>query len=52
MTGVVTSVAPNEVHVDIGAKQAGIVPVEELTDDPNAKVEDLVKKGTKLNFAS
>ena len=50
VTGVVTSVAPNEVHVDIGAKQAGIVPVEELTDDPNAKVEDLVKKGDEIEL--
>lgn len=49
--GVVTSVAPNEVHVDIGAKQAGIVPAEEMTDDPNAKLEDLVKKGDEIDLA-
>lgn len=48
--GIVTSVAPNEVHVDIGAKQAGIIPAEELTDDPNAKVEELVKKGDELDL--
>lgn len=51
VTGVVTSVAPNEVHVDIGAKQAGIVPAEELTDDPNAKIEDLVKKGDEIELS-
>jgi len=50
VTGVVTSVAPNEVHVDIGAKQAGIVPAEELTDDPTVKVEDMVKKGDTLEL--
>lgn len=51
VTGVVTSVAPNEVHVDIGAKQAGIVPAEELTDDPNAKIEGLVKKGDEIELS-
>ena len=50
VTGIVTSVAPNEVHVDIGAKQAGIIPAEELTDDPNVKIEDLVKKGDELSL--
>lgn len=51
VTGVVTSVAPNEVHVDISAKQAGIVPAEELTDDPNAKIEELVKKGDEIELS-
>ena len=48
--GIVTSVAANEVHVDIGAKQAGIVPAEEMTDDPNAKIEDMVKKGDEIDL--
>lgn len=50
VTGIVTSVAPNEVHVDIGAKQAGIIPAEELTDDPTVKIEDLVKKGDEIEL--
>ena len=50
VTGIVTSVAPNEIHVDIGAKQAGIVPAEEMTDDPNVKVEDMVKKGDEIEL--
>ncbi len=50
VTGVVTSVAPNEIHVDIGAKQAGIIPAEEMTDDPNVKIEDIVKKGDELEL--
>lgn len=32
--GIVTNVAPNELHVDVGAKQAGIVPASEISDDP------------------
>ncbi len=50
VTGVVTSVAPNEIHVDIGAKQAGIIPAEEMTDDPTVKIEDLVKKGDEIEL--
>lgn len=48
--GIVTTVAANEVHVDIGAKQAGIIPADELTDNPNLKVEDIVKKGDELDL--
>ena len=50
VTGVVTSVAPNEIHVDIGAKQAGIVPGDEFSDDPTAKIEELVKKGDEIEL--
>lgn len=48
--GVVTAIAPNEVQIDIGTKHAGFIPLSELTDDPSAKAEDLVKKGDELNL--
>ncbi len=48
--GIVTSIAPSEIQVDVGAKQAGFVPVSELTDDPNAKPEDIVKKGDEIDL--
>lgn len=48
--GIVTTVAANEVHVDIGAKQAGIISADELTDNPNLKIEDIVKKGDELDL--
>lgn len=48
--GIVTMVAPNEVHVDIGAKQAGIVPADELTDDPNQTTSDVVSKGDEIEL--
>ena len=35
-------------HVDLGTKHAGYIPVSELTDDPTAKVEDLVKIGDEI----
>lgn len=48
--GVVTSVSANEVTVDIGTKHTGFIKASELSDDPSAKVEDLVKKGDELNL--
>ncbi len=50
VTAVVTGIAPNEISVDIGTKHAGYVPLSELTDDPNAKAEDLVKVGDTLDL--
>ncbi|MEF9983583.1 MAG: bifunctional 4-hydroxy-3-methylbut-2-enyl diphosphate reductase/30S ribosomal protein S1 [Oscillospiraceae bacterium] len=50
ITGIVTSIAPNEITVDIGTKHAGYIPLSELTDDPTAKAEDLVKKGDELEL--
>lgn len=34
-----------EVVVEVGAKQTGYISREELTNDPNAKIEDIVKPG-------
>ncbi len=48
--GVVTSISTNEVTVDIGTKHTGFVKLSELSDDPSAKVEDLVKKGDELDL--
>ena len=48
--GIVTAVAPSEIQVDIGTKQTGFVKLEELTNDPSAKTEDLVKKGDELDL--
>lgn len=48
--GVVERITPNEIFVDVGRKQAGVVKLSELTDDPNAKIEDLVKVGDTLDL--
>ena len=50
VTAVVTSVAPNEIAVDIGTKHAGYVPLFEYTDDPNADLEALVKPGDEIEL--
>lgn len=48
--GVVTAVTPSEIQVDIGVKQTGFVKLDELTSDPTARAEDLVKKGDELDL--
>ncbi|MEE1075977.1 MAG: bifunctional 4-hydroxy-3-methylbut-2-enyl diphosphate reductase/30S ribosomal protein S1 [Acutalibacteraceae bacterium] len=48
--GVVERITPSEIFVDVGRKQAGVVKLNELTDDPNAKAEDLVKVGDTLDL--
>ncbi|HNX14988.1 MAG TPA: bifunctional 4-hydroxy-3-methylbut-2-enyl diphosphate reductase/30S ribosomal protein S1 [Oscillospiraceae bacterium] len=48
--GIVTAVYPGEVAVDIGRKHAGYIPLDELTNDPNAKTSDLVKVGDELTL--
>lgn len=50
VTAVVTGLFPNEISVDIGTKHAGYVPLAELTDDPNAKPEELVKIGDEIEL--
>ena len=48
--GVVVGIAPNEVYVDVGRKQAGFIPANELSNDPNAKPEDVVKIGDEIEL--
>ena len=50
VTGVVTRITPTEVHVDMGCKQTGYIPVDQLTDDPSAKPEDIVKVGDEIEL--
>ncbi len=48
--GTVISIAPNEVQVDVGRKQTGFIPVNELSNDPNVKPEDVVKIGDEVEL--
>ena len=41
----VVSVSKKEIVVEVGAKQTGYIVREELTNDPTAEVEDIVKVG-------
>lgn len=48
--GVVVGISPTEVYVDVGRKQAGFIPVNELSQDPSVKPEDIVKIGDELEL--
>lgn len=46
--GIVTSVADNEIHVDIGGKFTGIITYGEITDDPSVKLTEVYKPGDEI----
>jgi len=48
VTGTVLAINPTEVLVDVGAKQYAYIKLSELSDDPNAKPEDIVKVGDEI----
>ena len=48
VTGIVTSIGPTDVQVELGCKQAGYIAIDELSADPNAKPEDIVKVGDEI----
>lgn len=50
VTGTVLSINNNEVYVDLGTKQQGVIPVSEITDDPTKKVEDVVSVGDAIDL--
>ena len=44
----VVGINKNEAVVDLGIKQTGYIPLDELTNDPNATVGDIVKIGDEI----
>lgn len=48
--GTVVGIAPNEVFVDVGRKQAGFIPLDELSAVPVNNPEDVVKIGDELEL--
>ena len=47
--GVVIGITPTEVQVDIGNKYDGVIPFDELTNDPSADINELVKMGEEVD---
>ena len=47
--GVVIGITPTEVQVDIGNKYDGVIPFDELTNDPAADINALVKIGEEVD---
>lgn len=48
VTGVVTAITPTEVYVDLGTKHAGYISIDQISDDPNVKPEDIFKIGDEV----
>ena len=48
VVGVVTSVSQNEITLDLGAKTTGVIVHDKLTDDTQAKLEDMFKVGDEV----
>ena len=48
VVGTVAAIGATEISVDLGAKHSGYIPLDELTDNPDAKAEDLVKVGDEI----
>ncbi len=48
VTGTVVKITPTEVYVDLGFKSEGIIPSDELSEDPDVKCEDVVKVGDEV----
>ncbi|MCI2058891.1 MAG: bifunctional 4-hydroxy-3-methylbut-2-enyl diphosphate reductase/30S ribosomal protein S1 [Oscillibacter sp.] len=48
VTGIVTAITPTEVQVDVGAKQSAYIKLNELSDDPSVKPEDIVHVGDEI----
>ena len=46
--GIITSITPTEIHVDIGAKVTGILSHNDFSNDPSASFEDSYKVGDEI----
>ena len=49
VTGIVSSISPNEIHMDLGTKATGVVTKDQITDDPNAKLNEMFKIGDEFD---
>ncbi len=50
VTGLIVGITPTYIQVDIGTKHMGIIPLDELTDDPTAQAADVVKVGEEVEL--
>ncbi len=48
VTGTVAAITPTEIQVELGVKYPGSIPLSELSDDPDVKVEDVAKVGDEI----
>lgn len=48
VTGIVTRITSTDIHVDLGTKHAGFIPLSEYSDDPSVKPEDELTIGDEI----
>ncbi len=48
VTGVITSIGAAEIQLDLGAKVTGVIKLEQITDDPSAKLTEMFKIGDEV----
>jgi len=48
VSGIVTQINNTDITVDLGVKQAGYIPLAELSDDPAFKLEESIKVGDQI----
>ncbi len=48
VTGIITSISAAEIQLDLGAKVTGVIKLEQITDDPSAKLNDMFKIGDEV----
>ncbi len=48
VTGIITAISAAEIQLDLGAKVTGVIKVEQITDDPSAKLNDMFKIGDEV----
>ncbi len=46
--GIITSITPNEIHVDLKTKVTGIIPYSEVTDNPTTSLDKMYKVGDEI----
>ena len=52
VTGIVTQIGQTEIHVDLGVKQSGYIPISEMSDDPAYKVKRMSTSAMRLRLLS
>jgi len=48
VSGIITQINSNDIHVDLGVKQAGYIPMSELSDDPTFNVAENIHIGDEI----
>ncbi len=48
VTGIITSITAAEIQLDLGAKVTGVIKLEQITDDPSAKLSEMFKIGDEV----